>query len=114
MPHEIIALISPALFAVLWYLLKQKDDKQAKEIALLFKKHDDDAEELKALRLQIAENHYKRVELDARFDKLDGTIKTSFDSLGCKLEKLSDALLSHMTVETAAENNRRMSTDKQG
>jgi hypothetical protein len=97
--HDLIAYIMTPTVAVLWYLLRQKDDKQAGEIQLLFKKHDQDAEELKQLRLKIAEDHYKRGELDTRFDKLEGTIKSSFGDLGSKFDKLSEALLKHVQYE---------------
>ena len=58
------------VFSVLWWLLKSKDEAQQAQIKLLFDKHDDDARALQELRLQIAQNHYHKVELDARFEKL--------------------------------------------
>jgi hypothetical protein len=117
---EVVGWLASGLLTVLCYLLKQKDDKQqkaldtleAKHLAdtnLLFKKHDDDAAALQELRVQIAEGHYKKGELDTRFDKLEGTIKISFDSLGSKFDRMSEALMSHVTAEAIANHGRRAS-----
>ena len=86
--------------SIVGYLLAQKDKQQEEEIngikgdiKTLFNKHDIDAEALQDLRVQIAAKHYERPELDAKFDKLENTVKEGFLSLGARLDKLNDALL---------------------
>lgn len=87
------------VFGTLGYFLKQKDAQQAHQIEMLFHKHDEDAKALQELRVQIAEGHYKKSELDAKFDKLEYAFKAGFDSLGYKFDKLSDVLVDHIKRE---------------
>lgn len=94
---EYISLITAGIFTVLWYLLKQKDEAQAEQIRVLFSKHDLDASNLEALKLKIAENHYPKGELDARFLSLEQATKEGFRDLGAKFDKLSETLLLHMS-----------------
>jgi len=115
-------LIIPA-FA---YLLNKKDAAQEKEIealktaqkeqldalreliaatqaqiALLFKKHDDDVAALQSLQLQIAKEHYLKHELDQRFLSLETAFKDGMRDLGHKFDKLTDILVDHVTKEDA-------------
>ena len=83
------------LFVLLWYLLTQKDTKQQKDIELLWQKHDSDVVELQQLKLQIASQHYVKAELDQKFDRMDATMKTGFESLSSKVEELSKTLINH-------------------
>jgi hypothetical protein len=89
---------------VLGYLLKQKDDKQQKELDLLktefrdsvetlWVKHDADAKELDTLKLQIAQQHYVKSELDAKFDRMEDTFREGFKDMSNKFEHLSQVLL---------------------
>ena len=87
------------LFTVLWYLLQQKDAKQQKDIELLWTKHDSDVTELQQLKLQIASQHYVKAELDQKFDRMDATMKTGFEILSSKVDKLSDVLIAHFRSE---------------
>ena len=88
-PQPIIGIVVTAfltLFGVVWKLLRDKDTEQQKEIALLFKKHDEDAQRLTELELSIARRQYVTnddlkqfmSELLRRFDrfeeKLDGKV----------------------------------------
>ena len=116
-PSEYISLLVGGVFSVLWWLLKQKDAAQQKEmqkmqedfvtalkekedkINLLFTKHDDDVKALHELRVQIADGHYKKTELDMKFDRLEFAFKSGFDVLGGKFDKLSDALINHISKE---------------
>ena len=43
MDQPAVDLIIGGVFTVLWFLLRQKDANQAKQIDLLFSKHDEDA-----------------------------------------------------------------------
>lgn len=95
------------LIGVVGYLLRQKDVEQAKSIALLFKKHDEDAERLNKFELRIAQDHYIKPELDARFTELRQTIKESFDTLGHKFDKLSEVLVAHIIKEDSRDDNRQ-------
>jgi hypothetical protein len=98
-----ISAVAAAALSVVAYLLKQKDEKQAKEIdalrahsdsqhALLWQKHDQDARALAELRLHIASQHYVKTELDARFDRMEASFNHGFHDLSGKLDKLIDAL----------------------
>ena len=89
------------LIGIIGWFLRQKDEQQAKSIALLFQKHDDDAKALADLRLEIAKEHYLKHELDARFLSLEQTFKHGMADLGAKFEKLSEILVAHVTKEDA-------------
>ena len=97
MDKEIVIYIAGGLFSVLWFLLRQKDSVQAKQIELLFKKHDEDYEALQAVKLQLASQHYVKGELDMKFDKLECAFKDGLDSLGKKFDHLSDVLIEKIT-----------------
>jgi hypothetical protein len=99
---DIGQLVAPGilgLVAIIGWFLRQKDEQQGTAIALLFKKHDDDAAALGALRLEIAKEHYLKHELDARFVSLENTFKQGMHDLGTKFDKLSDILIRHVTEE---------------
>ena len=94
---EIGLAILSGFFVLLWYLLQQKDEKQQKDIELLWTKHDLDARELDALRLQIASQHYVKSELDSKFDRMEETFRTGFKDLGSKVDSLTSSLLKEHT-----------------
>lgn len=81
------------LFTVLWYLLQQKDAKQQKDIELLWTKHDMDVDKLRELELHIAQQHYVKAELDAKFDKMDSTMRSGFGALNEKFDALTQAII---------------------
>lgn len=82
---------------VVWWLLRSKDEQQANAIELLFRKHDEDAQRLDDLKLEIARQHYVKPELDAKFDRLELAIRNSMLDLGLKFDKLSDVMIKHYT-----------------
>ncbi len=96
---RILSFIITVGGGIVWYLLKQKDGHQEEQIKLLFAKHDEDAKALQDLRIQIAEGHYKKTELDMKFDRLEFAFKSGFDVMGIKFDKLSDALMKHIQFE---------------
>ena len=104
MEQWILQALLAALVAVVAYLLRQKDEEQAKSIALLFKKHDEDVEKLKVLELKVATDHYIKPELDAKFDKMETTFRLGFESLGSKFDKLTDILVAHVAKEDARDD----------
>jgi nitrogenase molybdenum-iron protein alpha/beta subunit len=85
---DLLTLLPTALVSLLWYLLKQKDEKQQAEINTLFSKHDADVIELQSLKLQIADDHYKKVELNYKFDRLETAFIEGFKSLVEKMDKI--------------------------
>ena len=87
------------LIGVVGWLLASKDTKQQQEIAVLFKKHDDDAAALAALRVEIAKEHYLKHELDDRFRSLEQAIKESSATLGGKFDNLAETLVAHLIKE---------------
>jgi len=92
MPEWVIQLGVVTMIGGIGWFLRSKDEFQAKQIALLFVKHDEDAKALQDLRIQIASNHYVKQELDSRFDKLEAAFKSGFNSLGDKFDRLADKL----------------------
>ena len=81
-------LIITGVFSILWWLLRQKDaaqqrqiDEVNKAIMLLFEKHDGDAERLDNFKLEIAKMHYIKPELDGRFRAIEATMKEGFDRI---------------------------------
>lgn len=90
------AALTSMLIGLVGWLLSNKDAKQAEEIAILFKKHDDDAAALAALRIEIAKEHYLKHELDSRFQSLEQAIKESSHTLGLKFDHLAETLVAHL------------------
>lgn len=90
---EVMLTIIGGVFTVLWWLLKSKDEKQEASIRILFEKHDEDARKLDELRLEIARQHYIKPELDAKFDRLELSIKSGMHELGDKFDKLATVLI---------------------
>lgn len=99
MDTDILLGLLAFVVSILGFLLRQKDAKQEASIKLLFEKHDEDVKALQELRLQIAEGHYKKVELDAKFDRMETTFRTGFDTLGKKFDDLTNLLIAHITKE---------------
>jgi hypothetical protein len=96
---HLIDLIMAGGAGLLWYLLKQKDSAQEEQIKLLFKKHDEDAAALEALKLKIAEHHYPKQELDTKFKSLEEATRDGFAHIGKKFDRLSDILVAHIAQE---------------
>lgn len=100
---DLTMLIPSGLIIVLWYLLRQKDNKQADEITKLFELHDADVEKLTSLKLELAKNHYEKAELDPKFIRLELAITEGLNrmnrDLGLKLDKLSDVMQAHLIDE---------------
>ena len=80
------------VFAIIGWLLSNKDKKQAEEIDKLFQLHKEDADKLSALQIYIAGQHYERKDLDLRFDKLETSISKSFDALREDVRDMARAL----------------------
>ena len=90
---EIAVFILSGIFAVLWWLLKNKDAKQEKDIELLWAKHDEDAKRLQEVEIDIARHHYVKDELDLRFSKLEAAVREGMVMMGGKFDKLTDLLI---------------------
>lgn len=105
-PTDILLFVVAGVGSVVWYLLRQKDEQQGEQIKLLFKKHDEDAKELEALKLQIASQHYVKSELDLKFDKLESAFRDGFNALGNKFDKLGEALISHIHLEEGKKSGK--------
>ena len=95
---------------VLWWLIRQRDTTLNTEITdlecrrkadseMLWQKHDDDVRRLQDVELDIARRHYVKEELDDRFDRIERSINNGMESLCVKMDRLSDALLKHITEE---------------
>jgi hypothetical protein len=90
------------LFAVIGWLISRSVDANEKSVELLFKKHDSDVGELQKLREMVIGQHYRRDELDVKFEKLDDTFKSGFRDMGDKLDKLTTTLISHLGEHTGS------------
>ena len=77
----ITATILAAFIGIVRYQLNQKDEAQAKQIDMLFKKHDDDAERLQLLELNVAGRHYQKDEVDRLFDKFKNYLDERFATI---------------------------------
>ena len=98
------------LMAVLWWLLRHKDAQQQREISdmkeqhskdvqMLLEKHSEDVERLRDLELTIAKTHYVKTELDHKFDKLEGSIRTGLNDLGNKLDTFGEKVVARLVSE---------------
>jgi len=92
-----------SVFAVIGYLLSMKDKKQEDEITslkevcrVLFTKHDLDAAALVDLQIKIAEQHYPKSELDAKFGQIEATLKSGFSELNASMKEMSKAFMEHL------------------
>ena len=99
MSGELVTGGLAVLIGVLGWLLSNRDAKQAREIELLFEKHDEDAKALEALKLEIAKEHYLKHELDSRFHQLDTTFREGFACLSAEFKELTRVLVSHIARE---------------
>ncbi len=77
-----------AIGALVSYLLQQKDAQQQRDIQDLYRKHEADASALQRLELHVAGEHYKRNELDSRFDRLEESVRSELRDLGKKIDVL--------------------------
>jgi len=113
------------LVAVIGYLLARKDEQQGKEIVAikehcaaeikaleerhrqelasvneqlrdLFKMHHADVAKLHELELSIADNHYKRTELDAWRAEFGQAVKEIGRSISDQLDKLNENFSQHL------------------
>lgn len=95
----LFSLVISGVFSVLFWLLRAKLDTQVQQINTLFKKHDEDVQALQDLRVQLAGRHYERDVLDAKFERLETAFKEIGKELGAKMDRLSDALMVHISEE---------------
>jgi len=82
---EIIMGLVGAVLALIGFFLRQKDEQQQGQIKMLFEKHEEDAQRLANLELQIAREHPNRnairemfgdfkAHMDERFDRLEQAV----------------------------------------
>ncbi len=83
-PVEIVC----AVLALVVGLLANQNRLQQKSIDLLFSKHDELWQRVDAHKLYIAENHYQKRELDAKFDRIEGFLRNGFDALSTKIDHM--------------------------
>jgi len=88
---DFILLVIGGIFTVLWWLLRDKDAKQGKEISMLFDMHNKDAEKLTSLELKIAGEHYPSKVIDQKLDKIEGTLKDGFKEMRVYLGEMLNA-----------------------
>ena len=102
-PNEYLTLalaLMTGVFALIGWLLKDKDAKQEgvltshkEQIELLFTKHDVDAKDLQEMRVMLAQEHYRKPELDSKFDRLDKSITDGLNAISVKVDKLTEAVM---------------------
>lgn len=105
MDTSILVAIFGALFSVILWLLKSRDDLQDRQLRAyietndaavktlvgsirnLYLKHDEDVAALSDLHLEVAREYDTKKELDRRFSTLDKTIKEGFHALVSKFDR---------------------------
>lgn len=104
---EIGLMVLGALFSVVGWLLKNKDEAQSRQIANLesqieglYQKHDKNAASIQELRLQIAREHYQKSEMDERFTELKITIRDGLQNMAERFDKLAETMRVHMVEES--------------
>ena len=81
---EMVAIglfILGGLFTILWFLLRQKDANQGKDIDTLFALHRNNEKEINELKLQIAKNYHPKEEINAMLDRFKAYLDERFDRL---------------------------------
>lgn len=96
-----------AVFGVIGWLLNHKDQQQEREIAeikktidgnsqerresikRLFELHQEDAKRLVDVEIHLAKNHYDKMELDARFGRLEDAVNKGFEGIHAAIKSLS-------------------------
>lgn len=114
---ELVMLGLGVLIALIGYLLAKRDEKRQEEIKMcvetieklrrdhqseiheLFRLRNQDVAALADYKLKIAENHYPKSELDARFSQLNQTMERGFGSLGEDIRAMTKALTEHVNKE---------------
>lgn len=81
---SIIMFVMSGASTVIFWLLKEKDKMQQRQITLLFDKHDADAKLLDALRLEIAHDYHDKSDIE----KIMTANKTYLDEKFGSLERL--------------------------
>jgi hypothetical protein len=89
---EALLLGLTGIFTVLWWLLRNKDASQQKAIELIWMKFDTLAKETTDLRMHVAESHYKKPELDVKFDRLETSFRGGLGDLGIKMDRLTQTV----------------------
>ena len=92
--YLIIAAMT-VLFGLLGWLLTNKDARQEESIRLLFKKHDEDVEELHRLQRELDRDYYPKSELNPKFDAL----LLAVNRLADEFKLMSNRLMEHMITE---------------
>ena len=102
-PQEFITIaiaLLTGIFSLIGWLLKDKDAKQQavldvhkESIDLLFGKFDSVSGGLQDMRVQLASEHYRKSELDAKLDRLDNSIRDGLHAISTKVDKLTDAIM---------------------
>ncbi len=99
-PNPLAVLGIQAILIVLWYLLRQKDAAQEKEIAslraenkLLWEKHDADVQRLADLELKVASGYYQKHELDARLERMEQAVEKGLERLAEKVDRIAEMLV---------------------
>jgi len=103
---EYSVIVAPAIMiitGIIGWLLSRKDDQQAKELATLYRLHDEDSAKLETLQREVDREHYRKNELDSKFDKLDVSIKEGFAGLREDMKTMMASFHAH--VESSHKGN---------
>lgn len=100
MEYSVIAAPTIMLITgIIGWLLSRKDEQQAKEIATLYRLHEEDSAKLEALQREVDREHYRKNELDSKFDKLDVSIKEGFAGLREDMKEMMTSFHAHVSSE---------------
>jgi len=95
----IIPTIVVVVTGVLGWLLARKDEQQQKDITNLYQLHKEDSMKLEALQRELDREHYRKNELDSKFDRLDDSIQAGFQGIRNDVKEMLQTLHNHITAE---------------
>jgi hypothetical protein len=120
----VLPTLTGLVIGVIGWLLSNKDKQQAKEIAdnrshhdaalldlklqskndidILHRMHKEDAAKLEELQREVDREHYRKQELDGKFDKLDNSIQDGFRGVRADMKEMMNLVHEHISEE----NNR--------
>ncbi len=75
-----------AIIMVIGYLLKRSNEDKDARIKTLFEIHEQDARELQVHKVEIAQNHYPKSEINMIMAEFKGYLNQRFDQLERKID----------------------------
>lgn len=84
---------------IIGWLLARKDEQQQKDITILYQLHKEDSMKLENLQRELDREHYRKQELDTKFDKLDDSIQTGFIGVRADMKEMLTVIHNHIASD---------------